>query len=206
MGEWKQVPDWFPHENQGAALAVMDLDGDGVLEMVVLQVDNPPGQNQAFYKVGKKLQVDGAIGGGWTSWLGVPGWFSWENQGAGIAAGIAAGNLDDGRRLIALSVDSPDGANTADFRVPERAGDPQTEGEWRLLPYLSEVLAVHAPPWGRERSCSSPGPAAPRCASRVPTSARRPRASGRAWSGIRPSSQAMARAASFIPRRYAPGH
>jgi len=39
------VSDWRFWENQGAGIAVVDLDGDGTAELVVLAVDNAVGQN-----------------------------------------------------------------------------------------------------------------------------------------------------------------
>ena len=42
---WMKVPDWFRGENQDGDIAVADLDGDGRPEIVVVMVDNPPGQN-----------------------------------------------------------------------------------------------------------------------------------------------------------------
>jgi hypothetical protein len=41
------VPDWFSWENQGAGIPVVDVDGDGQLELVVLLVDNPSQQTRA---------------------------------------------------------------------------------------------------------------------------------------------------------------
>jgi hypothetical protein len=78
------VPDWFSWENQGAGIPVVDVDGDGQLELVVLLVDNPSQQNQGFYQLGRGLGADGTVTG-WTGWLGIPGWHSWENQGADVA-------------------------------------------------------------------------------------------------------------------------
>ncbi|MGH8897275.1 MAG: hypothetical protein ACRDZ4_09700 [Egibacteraceae bacterium] len=74
--EFVNVPDWFSWDNQGAGVAVAELDDDGRPELIVLMVDNPPEQNQAFYKIGKHLTVDGSVRGRWTSWLGVPEWFA----------------------------------------------------------------------------------------------------------------------------------
>ena len=41
------VPGWFGHETQGAGIAVADVNGDAVLELVVCHVDNPTGAAQA---------------------------------------------------------------------------------------------------------------------------------------------------------------
>jgi hypothetical protein len=137
--EWVPVPDWFSWENQAAGVAVAELDETGMPGLVVFQVDSPPGQNQAFYKIGKNLTVDGSVRGGWSSWLGVPEWFAWENQGGGIAARTSNGQQD----LIFLMVDAPAEQNSGLYRVLPLTEDPATQGKWELMPYLSEVLAVH---------------------------------------------------------------
>ena len=49
--EWVEVPDWFSWENQGGGIAVVDR--GATRDLVVFAVDNPPGQNQAFYRVGR---------------------------------------------------------------------------------------------------------------------------------------------------------
>jgi hypothetical protein len=91
------IPDWFSFENQGANVAVADVDGDGHPDVVVLMVDHPiPGPNRGFYRVGRKLDTTGDVIGGWGPWMTVPDWFSFENQGAGVAVadlgGIGSGS------------------------------------------------------------------------------------------------------------------
>jgi len=138
-GEWQQVPDWFSWENQAASVTVADL-GTGTRDIVVYQVDNPPGLNQGFYKIGKNLDVDGHVQHGWSSWTVLPGWFSSENAGGGIAVT----QVDGKRKLITMLVDDPIGQNAGLYRVLDLDTDPATAGSWQDLPFHSEVLAVHA--------------------------------------------------------------
>lgn len=44
------IPDWFSFENQGAGVALADLSGGGLRDLVVLMVDSSPGQNRGFYR------------------------------------------------------------------------------------------------------------------------------------------------------------
>ena len=52
--DWLDIPDWFSFENQGADIATADLFNSGSLDLVVLMVDNPPGQNRGVYRVGRR--------------------------------------------------------------------------------------------------------------------------------------------------------
>ena len=61
---FKQVSDWISWENEGANVAVADLDNDDLLELIVLRVDHPtPGPNRGFYRVGQGLDANGNIPG-----------------------------------------------------------------------------------------------------------------------------------------------
>ena len=95
------VPDWFSVENQAGGIAVADLNGDGTQDLIVFMIDNPPGLNRGVYQVGRSLEANGNVTGGWSGWIDVPEWFSWENQGGGIA--VADLNGDGTQDLIASS-------------------------------------------------------------------------------------------------------
>src|SRR5674536_257167 len=109
------VPDWFSFDNQGAAVASADVSGNGRPDLVVLMIDNAPDQNSGLYRVGADVDATGAVTGGWGPWQPVPDWFSFENQGAGIAVADVTGNgkLD----VVVLLVDNPPVQNQALYRV-----------------------------------------------------------------------------------------
>ena len=132
---WMPVPDWFSWENQGAGIAIADTNGNGHLDLITFMVDNPPGQNQALYRIGRDLDADGNPTADWSTWFGVPGWFSWENQGAGIAAATIGGKL----QLVSLMVDHPVGQNAGLYTLLPLVEDPKTQGSWQLLPIRTNL-------------------------------------------------------------------
>ncbi|MGP4046141.1 galactose oxidase-like domain-containing protein [Streptomyces sp. 2A115] len=136
---WRDVPGWFSWENAACGVAVADLDRDGGRDLIVFQIDDAPDQNQAFYRIARDLGPDGLPGGGWGEWRGVPNWFSWQNQGGGIAVAELDGRL----RLFASMADAPPQQNQGLYEVLELDPDPAREGSWELLPFHSGVLAVH---------------------------------------------------------------
>ncbi|MGY1709076.1 galactose oxidase-like domain-containing protein [Geodermatophilus sp. SYSU D00758] len=144
-GPWIGIPEWNLWENQGAGLAVTDLDGDGRPELVVLCVDNPAGNNAAFCTVGWGLDGSGRAVDGWGPWTRLPDWPFWENAGTSVAVLPGA---DGGRpRLAVVTVDAPEGPNAGYLHVTDLETDLDTAAEvgvWRLLDFGTEVNPVHA--------------------------------------------------------------
>ena len=126
---WIDVPDWFSWENQGAGAAIFDLDKDGKQDLIVFMIDNPPGQNQGYYRVGKKLDADGNVTSGWGPWLAIPDWFSFENQFGSIA--VADLDHDGNAELIVLMVDNPPELNRGIYRIGRKLdADGNVTGGW----------------------------------------------------------------------------
>ena len=137
---WVDVPDWFSFENQGAGIAVADLDNSGKRDLIIFQIDGAIDQNQAFYAIGKGLDINGNVTGNWSTWFGVPGWFPWENQGGGIAVFSRGGKLG----LAVMMIDNPPGQNAGYLQMLPLDKNPARDGQWELLKFDSGVLAVHA--------------------------------------------------------------
>ncbi|WP_369132003.1 galactose oxidase-like domain-containing protein [Modestobacter sp. I12A-02662] len=135
-GPWHGVPDWFPESNADAGVAVVDIDGDGTLDLVVFMVDSPFGQNGGYYRVGHALAPDGAVTGGWGPWIPVPDWPFWENQGGDIVVADVDG---DGRlHLVVVMIDAPEGGNGGYYRVGRQLDTDGTVtggwGPWIAIP------------------------------------------------------------------------
>ena len=117
-GGWSKimpVPGWFGWESQGAGIAIGDINGNGRPDLVVFHVDNPSGDNHGYYRIGCDLDTSGNVTAGWTAVHPVPGWFGWENQGAGIALSDISGN---GRAdLLVFHLDNPGGENHGYYRI-----------------------------------------------------------------------------------------
>ena len=149
---WMDVPDWFSWENQGGGVAVADVTGNGRSDLVVFGIDNPPGpegplpaanpsgQNQAYYRIALDIGPDGAPRGGWSSLLGINNWGSWDNQ----HGGVAVANLDGTMQLLVMAVDHAPEGNTGVYKLVQLVERPKTHGRWDLLPFNSQVLAIHA--------------------------------------------------------------
>jgi hypothetical protein len=112
---WTDVPDWFSWDNQGADIAVADLAGEGRQDIVVFMIDNGAQVNRGLYRVGKALDADGNVTGGWTPWIDVPDWFSWENQGGGID--VTAPDAQGRRHLIVFMIDNGAQQNRGLYRI-----------------------------------------------------------------------------------------
>jgi Domain of unknown function (DUF1929) len=145
--DWIEVPQWFSDSNAGAGVAVGDLTNAGQRDLIVFQIDDAPTQNQAFYKIARKVAATGEVRDGWSPWYGVPGWASWENQGGSIAlassASAGGGAAAPSHDLLVLAIDSPPGENAGLLQVLPLDNRPAERGEWKLLTFDSQLLAVH---------------------------------------------------------------
>ena len=112
---WQDVPDWFSWENAACGVAVADLDRDGGRDLIVFHVDDAVDQNQAFYRIARDLDQDGLPGDGWGEWRGVPNWFSWQNQGGGIA--VTGPDAQGRRDLIVFMIDDGPEQNRGLYRI-----------------------------------------------------------------------------------------
>jgi hypothetical protein len=138
-GQWIQIPDWFSFENQYGSIAVGDLDGDGSFDLLVGMVDNPAGQNRGLYRIGRKLDANGNVTGGWTVWLDVPDWFSFENQGMGIAVADLDGN---GKQdIIIFQIDNAVQQNQAFYKFGHNVDINGTVQNWSLWHGVPEWFA-----------------------------------------------------------------
>jgi hypothetical protein len=146
--DWVDTPGWFSWENQGGGVAVADTTGNGHPDIIVFGIDNPPQQNQAFYRIAFDVNANGVPAGaqpndpqaGWSSLLGVNNWFSWENQGGGVAVVPLGGTPN----LVVLAADHPTTGSVGFYTTVRLREAPPVHGTWRVLPFNSEVLAIHA--------------------------------------------------------------
>ncbi len=109
------MPGWFGAEDQGAGVALADINGNGIVDLLVFHVDNPGGDNHGYYRIGWNLNEAGDVTGGWSPVKAVPGWFGWENQGAGVALADINGN--GSQDLIVYHIDNPGGENHGYYRI-----------------------------------------------------------------------------------------
>src|SRR5439155_1890 len=87
MGGWSDpilVPGWFGAENQGGGIAVADLNGDELPELIVFHIDNPSGENHGYYRIGRNVDSSRNVALPICNPIRIPGWFGAENQGGGI--------------------------------------------------------------------------------------------------------------------------
>ena len=136
-GAWQQIPGWRFRSNADAAIALADLDGSGQADLIVFAIEVRDGTNRGYYRVGRSLDADGAVTGGWTGWTQIPGWFSTDNQGGDIA--VADLNGDGTPELVVVIVDKPTGGH---YRVGwslDATGKVAGEwDEWTAIPDWQE--------------------------------------------------------------------
>lgn len=125
------IPGWAGRGSQAGSIAVADVDGNGRPELILFHVDSLQGENRGFYRIGWNLNAGGAVTGGWSDPVPMPGVWGQENQSGGIAVADLTGS---GRPdLIIFHVDRLNGSNTGHYAVGrnlDRTG--RVTGGWTL--------------------------------------------------------------------------
>jgi hypothetical protein len=117
LNEWSdptQVPGWFGAENQGAGIAVADINGNGRPDLVVFHIDNAPGRNYGFYRIGWDVDGQGVVSR-WSAPLRLPDPFADETRGGGIA--LADVDHNGQPDLIVFYLNRVSGDNEGYYRI-----------------------------------------------------------------------------------------
>lgn len=87
-GGWSnpmRIPGWVGYYSEGASIEVYDTNESGNLDLIVMHIDNPRGQNYMFYRIGFSLDKNGVVRGGWSKLRKIPVPLGHRNRGGGLA-------------------------------------------------------------------------------------------------------------------------
>lgn len=116
-GGWSEprnVYGWYGKETTGVSVSLYDIDGNGKPELILSHVDNSSSVRSGFYRIGRDLNEDGIIEGGWTDDVQLPDLFGAVSSLRGSVAVSGAGT----------------GAPT--FAYMDRQADPTGVQYWKL--------------------------------------------------------------------------
>jgi hypothetical protein len=112
------VPGSLGNATDGAGVALADINGNGILDLVTFIVDNPNGANRGYYRIGWDLATSGSTKGEtqvWGSNQSVKMWFGHRSQGAGLDVMDIDGN---GKQdIIFYHMDAPSGRNNGVYAI-----------------------------------------------------------------------------------------
>jgi hypothetical protein len=134
------IEGWFGEENSGGGIAVADINKNGILDLVVFNIDHLEGGNIGYYRVGFDIKPDMKFSR-WSDPMMISGWFG-ESTAAGDIA-IADLNKNGLPDLIIFHIDNQDGGNSGYYRI---GWDLNAKGEvsrWDV--HLSDPIKV--PGW-----------------------------------------------------------
>ena len=117
------VNQWWGASNQGAGMAIADLNADGKPEAIMVHVDDPSGGNYGYYRVAWGMTSTALANNTATTYrpasygnpVSIGGWWGSSNSGAGLAVG----DIDKNGRpdLVVVHVDNPSGADATYYRI-----------------------------------------------------------------------------------------
>ena len=96
----------------GLGAALTELNGNGKPELVVAWVENPSGNNNAYYSVGWDIPADP---GSWSAKKQIPGWVGGSTEGVGLDIVDLSG--DGHPEMFFGWIDNPGGVNHGHYRV-----------------------------------------------------------------------------------------
>ncbi|MCH9681170.1 MAG: hypothetical protein K0V04_07045, partial [Deltaproteobacteria bacterium] len=98
--------------NQSAGLEIIPTTSGPSL--LVSNVDDPWGENEGFYRVGRQIDAAGGVAGGWSESKPIPGWWG-DNTGFGGVAAVDLGG-DGSLDMVHFHIDERSGSNLGYFR------------------------------------------------------------------------------------------
>jgi Bacterial TSP3 repeat len=114
------------NEGQGMGARLVDLDGNGQPELVLMAYDNPAGPNSFRYRIGWNLDINGTA----TSWSDIVQVAGVGNEGQG--AGLTFTNLDNNPRpeMILMAYDHPSGPSSFRYKIGWNVGKNGIAASW----------------------------------------------------------------------------
>ncbi len=108
-----KIDGWTGTRTQGGGITVGDTDNDGKANLITFWIDNPEGDNHAYYKVSSNIGADGSVDR-WTKYS-IPGWVGTGSAGGGITTGDTDGNGNP--NLVVFWIDDPAGSNHGHYKI-----------------------------------------------------------------------------------------
>ena len=126
-----KIPVKIGAHTSGAGIAIGDIDNDGELNLIITYIDNPDGDNHAYYCIGSDINNNPPS---WSGAIMVPGWFGKDSSGAGIA--ITDIDNDKNNDLIIYHIDNPHGDDYGYYRVGLGKNIPKFDADKKISPML----------------------------------------------------------------------
>ena len=118
-GNWTRIKkaDTMGNISEGGGAALADFNGNGRLDLLVMSVDDPHGDNNFWYRVGLDLNDEGVPPEGWSDVMQPPGnvFLGEDNLGGGSAVADIDGNgtLD----VVLMAVDDANGVDNFEYCI-----------------------------------------------------------------------------------------